>query len=657
MTDDDILNLVSDEMRRAIGFDGDDNLSTERTIALQYALGEVPDMPAPPGRSKAVSTDVRDAVETAMPDLIEVLTNEAVVEFPPTGEDDEEQAEIETEFVRNVFFEENAGFMALYSAIKDALTLRLGVLKVWAEREESQETGQITGAPEGSASMAEQGGLAVSDYVLENGQESFTVTRTVGKGRVYVTAWPVEDFAYSRDATSIETAVYVAARSRVRAFQLIARGYDPEKVRMLSAYGALDDELEQARDVAGDGSLNDVGGVGDHRLVETVEHFIRSLDYDGNLVIERVVTDSQGTILFERETVQAIPFAVGTPYMMPHRIMGQSVSDLLMEVQRIKTSLLRMALDSGYFALNQRAEIAEDAMTPDTIGDYLNNAPMSFIRSRNGNAVKPLASGGLSFDVWGAMQAVSEMGENRSGIIRAAQGLNSDALHDTASGMGVLQAAAQKRVRLIARVLAETMIGPAFKLAHAACREAIQEPVTRKLSATWRDNVIPAQWREREDITVDVGVGTGGRAEDIAYSGRILETIERLAQGGFGGVLVTPQTVRAAVLRSFRAMGVRNVDSLIADPSKSPPQPEGEQPDPAVAEAQAKLAARQQEAAMDAQIAREKMQVEMQMAREKMQFEAQLAREKMQLEAELGLIRDANAPSLPSYRPGGSLTS
>src|SRR4051812_22758962 len=106
LSDDELLQVVADERRRSVGFDNDDDLSSDREKALQYIKGEMPDVPTLANRSKAISTDVSDAIETALPDLIEIfIGGDDVATFQPSGPDDEEQAKQETEFVLHVIFE------------------------------------------------------------------------------------------------------------------------------------------------------------------------------------------------------------------------------------------------------------------------------------------------------------------------------------------------------------------------------------------------------------------------------------------------------------------------------------------------------------------------------------------------------------------------
>jgi hypothetical protein len=119
-------------------------LMDERADAMDYYLGDMrKDMPAPEGRSRAVSTDVADTIEGLMPNLMDIFAgSDEVVRFEPIGPQDEAAAAQETDYVNHVFMQQNPGFMVLYSFIKDALLSKVGIVKVWWEEreEESRET-------------------------------------------------------------------------------------------------------------------------------------------------------------------------------------------------------------------------------------------------------------------------------------------------------------------------------------------------------------------------------------------------------------------------------------------------------------------------------------------------------------------------------------
>jgi hypothetical protein len=91
MTDGDLKSLISQEETQALGYHAGD-LSREREKSLDYYHGLLSDVAAPPtGRSDVVSTDVRDAVDGMLPDLLDIfLSSDDVVKFEPQGPEDEQ---------------------------------------------------------------------------------------------------------------------------------------------------------------------------------------------------------------------------------------------------------------------------------------------------------------------------------------------------------------------------------------------------------------------------------------------------------------------------------------------------------------------------------------------------------------------------------------
>jgi hypothetical protein len=141
MTTGELKALLAAERYDALSAMMASKLSDERATALNYYMGDMSkDMPAPEGRSQAVSTDVADTVEGLMPQLMEIFAGgDEVVRFDPVGPDDVAAAEQETDYVNHVFMQKNPGFLVLYSFIKDALLSKVGIAKVWWERREEVE--------------------------------------------------------------------------------------------------------------------------------------------------------------------------------------------------------------------------------------------------------------------------------------------------------------------------------------------------------------------------------------------------------------------------------------------------------------------------------------------------------------------------------------
>jgi hypothetical protein len=141
MTAGELKALLAAERYDALSAMMASKLSDERATALNYYMGDMSkDMPAPEGRSQAVSTDVADTVEGLMPQLMEIFAGgDEVVRFDPVGPKDVAAAEQETDYVNHVFMQRNPGFLVLYAFVKDALLSKVGIVKVWWEEREETE--------------------------------------------------------------------------------------------------------------------------------------------------------------------------------------------------------------------------------------------------------------------------------------------------------------------------------------------------------------------------------------------------------------------------------------------------------------------------------------------------------------------------------------
>jgi hypothetical protein len=167
MSTGDLKALLSAERYDALSAMAASKLSDERASALNYYMGNMSkDMPAPDGRSKAVSSDVADTIEGLMPPLMDIFASgDEVVQFAPVGPEDVAAAEQETDYVNHVFMQQNPGFLVLYSLIKDALLSKVGVVKVWWEcREEVERETYLDQPDDAFALIVSQPGVEVVEH-------------------------------------------------------------------------------------------------------------------------------------------------------------------------------------------------------------------------------------------------------------------------------------------------------------------------------------------------------------------------------------------------------------------------------------------------------------------------------------------------------------
>lgn len=644
MDEQDLLTLVRDERARSIGFDHDAELSSARETALSYFNGNVDDLDALDDTSTAVSTDVADAIETVLPDLVEVFTTEEVASFVPTSEQDVPQAEQETDYVNHVVLSENNGFVLFSDAFKDALQLKVGVFMAQWEEPNEPEVERFNGSPQdvmtAIMACAQNGSKLEPTAELPDGTIDYTITAPKADGRVRIEVIAPEDFTVAPDAVRLVESPYTAYRERARRGRLVVDGFDSEDVEKLSAYSSTGEDLvSRTRSLAGENAPGTDGGTRETDLVEIVHHFVRRYD-GGRETIWKVTTGNDETTLLAKEEVNAIPFAAVTPFRITHRFYGQSLADKLIEIQRIKTQLLRLMLNSGYYAQNQRLEVVEGGIGPSTLKDLLDNRPGAPVRVKQAETLRPISSGALNFDVGQALEMASVMGEQRTGVVRNAQGLNPDSLHDTASGMQALHSAALKRVRAMARMFAETGVKDLFLLVHDLLRTHSSQARVAQMRGKWVQ-VDPTKWASRTTMAIEIGVGAGGREHDLMMLAQVLtQQQEAVKAGGLQSGIVTPANIYHALTKFASRAGFKAPELFWSDPAHAPPQQP--QPNPEVL----KLQMQQQVEQAKLQLEQQKALAESQHRDADRQSDASIKLQLAQLEAQVEVYKAESATAL-----------
>jgi hypothetical protein len=708
-----IRAIVVAEKATATGSDSTSDLGKQRSQALDYYLGDLSEhMPVLEGQSKASSSDVSDTIETMLPALMDIFTSgDEYCEFAPVGPEDEEAAQQETDYVNHVFMHENQGFLILYSQIKDALLSKNGIVKAWWQESESVEKETYEGldeygysaiAADTSAEIVQQ--TEYADEVTGELRWDVVARKSYTNGCFKAAAVPPEEFGIAKRAKDIPGAPYCFHTYRKSASELIEEGYDKAVIDDLPAAGEENTQEGVARDTFQDERGTSALINKAMRLIEVTEHYVRlDVDEDGVAELVKVITAGSGDVLLgDPEEIDRMPFHSITPYPMPHRFIGRSVADLTIDIMRIKTHLLRALLDNASLLNNQRVAVGSDGSDENTLDDLLTNRPGGIVRMKNVDQLRPIPNTQLGGHILPLIEYVDQSRETRTGITRTTGGIDPDVLNkasQTATGFQGLLDQSMMRIKLIARIFAETGIKDLFLHIHELTRKHQDKAKVIRLRNKWVE-VDPRAWKTRADMTVNVALGSGSKQQQLILLNAILERQTQAIefQGGANGPLVTLENVYNTLKRMTELAGFRNVDSYFTEPD--PNEEFEQQPDPKMAEiqgkmqleqarlqmqgqsdqAKAQMAAQQSQADMDLkreegalrlqlmreeaaaklQLARDTKQAELELARESKAAEIQLAREQMLVEAELGRERaalDASAKAAVSEnRPGGDLS-
>lgn len=478
--------LLRNEIENALGY-YDSEYSTDRVTLMDYYMGEEYGNEQE-GRSQVVTTEVADTIEFIMPSLMRMFTQtDEFVKFMPRQPEDVEGAKQATSYANYVLNCQNNGFVVLHNFFKDALLQKLGVVKVYYDETEDMTEEEYTGLSDDELTLllqdpaveivsqnteesGEEGvdemGMPFSDYSVKH---DVVIKRMSYGGMIKVDNIPPEEFLVSKRSSSLEDADFVAHRTTMKVSDLIQMGYDRELVEKYAGYTELDTTSEvqnrfQDVETTGETDSSDMS----MRDVLVVEAYIKAdYDDDGIAELRRVVTLGQGFEIVENDTFDHIPFACLSPILMPHRLIGRSIAELIMDLQLIKSTVLRQLLDNIYLTNNARVAAVEGQVNLD---DLLNSRAGGIVRMRQANAVQVLQPPMVGQNAFSLLQYLDEIKEQRTGLSKASMGLDADALQSTtATAVAAQMSAAQGKVEMIARVFAETGVKQLFRLVLTLC--------------------------------------------------------------------------------------------------------------------------------------------------------------------------------------------
>jgi hypothetical protein len=636
ISESELKAILAAERAAALGSTPGSRLANERERALSYYLGDMTrDMPSLAGRSTAVSSDVADTVEGMMPELMEIFAGgDEVVMFTPVGPEDEEAAAQETDYINHVFWEQNEGFLVLYSMIKDALLQKLGIAKVWWEKgEKSERETYYNQTADAFALITSDPAIEVIEHSEHDGLHDVTVVRKSSYGCVRVEAVPPEEFGVAATARSLRDARYCYHLVIRRVSDLIAQGYDAEQVRSLKPTTSLTNIERTRRDTVQEGltffasdASNDAA-----REVEVIEHYIY-LDYeqDGNPGYYRIVTGGEdGEVLRlngkpDIERIDRIPFAAITPVIITHRLIGRSIADLVIDIQRIKTAILRGMMDATYLAVYPRPEVAQSHATPETLNDLLTFRAGAPIRVRQPGGISWTKAPDVAQQMFPVLQYLDAQREWRTGVTRQGQGVDPNALQNQVATIAhQMFNAAQAKIRLIARIFAQTGIRDLFLLLHETVRKHGEQAQIVRLRNRWVE-VDPRNWKTRKDMTVNVGLGYGSRTERLAGLQMLIAAQKEALAAG----MVSPRNLWESAQELARLLGHRNAERFFVEPGSEPADPMSapiqQPPDPKLQEIAARIEIEKTQALADAATEEKKAQFEMELERQRFEFQKEL---------------------------------
>ena len=611
LTETEVAAILQSEIHSSLGYIGSD-ITNQRQKSLEYYFGE-PFGNEQEGRSQVVSTDVSDVIESILPTLLRTFAaSDDVVRCDPVSAEDEEVARQATDYLNYVFNKDNDGFVALYTLFKDALIQKNGIAKVYWDTSEKREQETYEKLSDDEYTMlldeedievkehseyADQKAIDAKQTMMEQTNDPMmmqqledaptpmlhdvVLIRKETYGKVKIETIPPEEFLIERRAKNLQEANFLAHRTTQTRSDLIEAGFDADTVNALPTDTAdkyNEEKVSRYRNLDYDFSSN--SGEASTDEITVYECYAKiDAEGDGIAKLRKITLAGTGAYqVLDDELCDSIPFISITPIMVPHRFFGRSVSEMTEDLQLIKSTVMRQLLDNMYLTNNNRVAVMDGQVNLD---DLLTNRPGGVVRTKGspGQVMMPMQTQTINQQAFPLLEYLDTVREQRTGITRYSQGMDADSLNKTATGVNVILTQAQMRVELIARIFAETGVKDMFgKIFELVVKHQDKERIIkiRNTFVPFR----PMEWRNRCNVSINVGLGTGSRDQQLSILNNILQTqLKALElQGTPAGPMVNLRNIYNTLSKIVENAGLKNTGLFFTDPDVGmqqmpPPQP------------------------------------------------------------------------------------
>ncbi len=587
LTADQVKLTISHEIEDANG-----NMNTWLSETRRRAIDDYYGLPfgnEQPGRSQVVLTEVADTIEWMMTSLMRMFAGSPITgEYRARNQAQVQMAKDATKFVNAKFRDEMDGDLFLYNFIKDGLLEKRGFGVAFVEEffEPKIETFKHqTRLDVELLLMRDPRGLEVIDFqeYVDNVPDPQTgqmipmtfydlkTQQTKSVRRVMVEGIAPEEFLIARRAIKLnDETPYCGRRVKRSISYLTSIGFDPVILMNIPGDDSPEFTLERVARHAEEGNLpfdtSDRMDAASRELWVT-ESFIRlDEDGDGFAELRRIITvgDQGSHNILEDVEANWNPFFSWCPIPTPHKFFGQSIADIVGDIQRMKSTLLRSIFDNLYLQNNSRFEVVEGMVNLD---DLLQSRPGGLVRVKQQGMVTPLVTAPMGPMPMQLMAFLEDTRASRTGVTRYNQGIDASTLNDTATGVSAIMNAAAAKVELIARMVAPGIRQLYKNLLRLYIENGFQHE-SFEVDGRWLD-VNPSTWSSDWNVIVHVGLGVGAAQQRIQHLMAIQMQQKEILNMPGGRQLVSMQNVYAATEDIRIAIEVEPEGRYFTNPANS----------------------------------------------------------------------------------------
>lgn len=550
LTRDEVEKIVCDLADHARNFN-ESELSEDRELADDYYQGKTR-LKITKGRSQVVVSKVRDTIKSVLPSVARAfMSTDTIAEFVSDAEEDEKLCKDATIYCSSVFWKNN-GYEVIVEGTTDALKAKIGV--AFVDVEEIQVPIHANYALQNGATIEDAAPL-VDGKITEAADKEFVSTKLSTRTKWTLQAIPPEEFLIDPQATSIDTSRFCAWSRNMKIYDIIEKGFSYKDLIDADSFEESDEkssrqDFEEVKDIR---TPNDPTS----REVLFTQAFVR-LDADGDGVAELRYICAVGTKykVLHDEPVNFRKFAVFKSEIQPHVMHPISLAEDTIQDQDAQTALLRSIIDNAALVNSPRTEVNEQVVNLD---DVKNGEIGAIIRVKQVGQITELATPFVAGQTLPVLQHLESVSEQRSGVTRMSQGLDTDVLQSTSRvAAAAAVSASDARLEMMIRNIGETGIKSIFL---CILRCAIDHVKVKQTVPAMEGfvTVNPSWWHDQVSVRCNVGMGSGKIEEKKAALGAILPIQQQIIEKyGAANPICGWSNVRETLRTITRLSGIHN---------------------------------------------------------------------------------------------------
>lgn len=568
---------------------------------------------ADPEGSSYVDPTTQSTVDHAVAHCLDAFTDSDTVEVVPQGNNNLAVNKVINAVVNDVLDSENDRFRLYSSFFKDTFIAGASLLKPYVtediiidkkyfERihpeevairqmnyvasgewddveitimEEVTEEEELVETIPQNPLVPELAGTELTHTVVNTYQSGF-FTMSKKEKTIKIEQIPSENFLIAKQARSIETANFVGHKAMIPVGDLLAMGFDEDKVQEVAEMaGSEDDAVDNiASQSRREHLIGPNVGVGSRdwsmKQAELFEVYIRtglesSLDEEDVVVAPKLYqVFMANNVLLGYQEVDDIPYVGTSPYPTPFSFWGLSLVDKTKHIQRALTGIQRQ--EFAYNDLASKPRFMYDPSRLINTRDLMNNKAGAGIAVKDihtGTPVVPLQMFALSGTNQALMANLGMQREANTGVSYTGQSMLGDVLKaggSTISASMVLTEQ-QKMLKTVIQTLLEGCIKPLVERVYNLLRENFN---AWEISVNGEQFIVNPndEWPRLREVRVKTPLGKTSKLEK---SQSLMNLYTTLTTGqGEAAKLVSAPKLRQLLEDTFMSQDIPDAAAYIA---------------------------------------------------------------------------------------------